>query len=62
VAYITLAHLIWRDVATDAPALPLMTDAQYRHWLPQPQEGLSDLGRAAIEAMVRERVWLTSRT
>jgi microsomal dipeptidase-like Zn-dependent dipeptidase len=56
VAYITLAHLIWRDVATDAPALPFMTDAQYRHWLPQPQEGLSDLGRAAIEAMVRERV------
>jgi microsomal dipeptidase-like Zn-dependent dipeptidase len=56
VAYITLAHLIWRGVATDAPALPFMTDAEYRHWLPQPQEGLSNLGRAAIKAMVRERV------
>lgn len=56
VAYITLAHLIWRDVATDAPALPFMTDTEYRHWLPQPDEGLSNLGRAAIEAMVRERV------
>jgi microsomal dipeptidase-like Zn-dependent dipeptidase len=56
VAYITLAHLIWRAVATDAPALPFMTDAEYRHWLPQPDEGLSSLGRAAIEAMVRERV------
>jgi microsomal dipeptidase-like Zn-dependent dipeptidase len=58
VAYITLAHLIWRDVATDAPALPFMTDAEYRQWLPQPEEGLSNLGRAAVEAMVRERVLL----
>lgn len=56
VAYITLAHLIWREVATDAPALPFLTDAQYREWLPQPEEGLSELGRAAIEAMVREHV------
>jgi microsomal dipeptidase-like Zn-dependent dipeptidase len=38
VAYITLAHLIWRDVATDAPALPFLTDAQYRHLFPQPAE------------------------
>ena len=36
VAYITLAHLIWRDVATDAPALPFMTDAQYRSGFPSP--------------------------
>ncbi|HZK15931.1 MAG TPA: membrane dipeptidase [Solirubrobacterales bacterium] len=56
VAYITLAHLIYRGIATDAPALPFMTDAQYRHWLPQPDEGLSDLGRAAVKAMARRRV------
>jgi microsomal dipeptidase-like Zn-dependent dipeptidase len=56
VAYITLAHLIWRGVATDAPALPFLTDEEYRRWLPQPDEGLSELGRAAVEAMVRERV------
>lgn len=56
VAYITLAHLIWREIATDAPALPFMTDAQYRHWLPQPEAGLSDLGKAAVEAMVEQRV------
>ncbi len=56
VAYITLAHLIWREVATDAPALPFMSDAEYRDWFPQPDEGLSDLGRAAVEAMVREHV------
>jgi microsomal dipeptidase-like Zn-dependent dipeptidase len=56
VAYITLAHLVWRGVATDAPALPFLTDAEYRRWLPQPEEGLSNLGRAAVEAMLRERV------
>lgn len=56
VAYITLAHLIWRGVATDAPALPFFTDEEYRRWLPQPDEGLSNLGEAAVEAMVREHV------
>jgi microsomal dipeptidase-like Zn-dependent dipeptidase len=56
VAYITLAHLIWRGIATDAPALPFMSDEEYRRWLPQPDEGLSELGRAAVEAMARERV------
>ena len=56
VAYVTLAHLIWRGVATDAPALPFFSDEEYRRWLPQPEEGLSDLGEAAVEAMVRERV------
>ena len=57
VAYITLAHLIWREVATDAPALPWWSDSQYRHWLPQPEdEGLSDLGKAAVKAMVERHV------
>ena len=56
VAYITLAHLIWRDVATDAPALPFMSDAQYREWFPQPEEGLSDLGEAAVRAMHEHRI------
>jgi membrane dipeptidase len=56
VAYVTLAHLIWREVATDAPALPFLSDEEYRHWFPQPDEGLSDLGRTAIEAMVAEHV------
>jgi membrane dipeptidase len=51
VAYITLAHLIWRGVATDAPALPFMSDAAYREWFPQPEEGLSHLGEAAVRAM-----------
>jgi microsomal dipeptidase-like Zn-dependent dipeptidase len=56
VAYITLAHLFWRSVATNAPALPFLPDALYRRVFPQPPVGLTDLGRAAITAMVREGV------
>jgi microsomal dipeptidase-like Zn-dependent dipeptidase len=56
VAYIILAHLIWRGVATDARAIPFLSDKTYDKWFPQPDEGLSDLGRAAVEAMAREHV------
>lgn len=56
VAYITLPHLVWRGVATNAPAFPFMPDSLYRRLFPQPAEGLSDLGRAALRAMARERV------
>jgi microsomal dipeptidase-like Zn-dependent dipeptidase len=56
VAYITLPHLVWRGVATNAPALPFMPDWLYRRLFPQPPEGLSELGRAAVRAMARERV------
>jgi microsomal dipeptidase-like Zn-dependent dipeptidase len=57
VAYITLAHLFWRQVATNAPALPFLTDGQYRCLFPQPRGvGLNELGRAAVRAMYRHRV------
>jgi microsomal dipeptidase-like Zn-dependent dipeptidase len=53
VAYITVAHLFWRGVATNAPALPFMPDWLYGLLFPQPQQvGLSPLGRAAVNAMV----------
>lgn len=55
-AYITLAHLFWRSVATNAPALPFLPDAVYRRLFPQPKVGLTELGRAAVRAMVREGV------
>ena len=56
VAYVTLAHLVWRSVATNANAIPFMPDWLYRLVFPQSARGLSDLGRAAVTAMVRERV------
>jgi microsomal dipeptidase-like Zn-dependent dipeptidase len=58
VAYITLAHLFWRHLATNEAAVPFLSDRLYQRLFPQPALGLSDLGRAAIEAMVREGVLL----
>lgn len=56
VAYVTLAHLFWRQVATNAPALPFLPDPVYRLLFPQPAKGLTELGRAAVSAMCKERV------
>ena len=56
VAYITLAHLFWRSVATNSPAIPFLPDWLYRQIFPQPKQGLTELGAAAVRAMVRERV------
>jgi microsomal dipeptidase-like Zn-dependent dipeptidase len=56
VAYIVLAHLFWRSVATNVPAIPFIPDWLYRLVFPQPKRGLTELGVAAVRAMVRERV------
>ncbi|HWH94629.1 MAG TPA: membrane dipeptidase [Baekduia sp.] len=54
VAYITVAHLFFRQIAATAPALPfLKTDAAYDVLFPQPPGiGLTGLGEAAVTAMV----------
>jgi len=52
VAYVTVAHLFWRRVATSAPALPFLPDWLYHKVFPQPDEGLTALGRTAVEAMI----------
>jgi microsomal dipeptidase-like Zn-dependent dipeptidase len=56
VAYITVAHLFWRSVATNANAIPFLPDWLYRLVFRQPARGLTGLGVAAVSAMVRERV------
>lgn len=56
VAYVTLAHLFWRHVATNAPALPFLADWLYGLLFPQPSEGLSALGKAALDAMVDRHI------
>jgi microsomal dipeptidase-like Zn-dependent dipeptidase len=57
VVYVTLAHLFWRDVATDAPAIPMISDDVYRAVFEQPKAvGLTELGEAAVRAMYRERM------
>jgi microsomal dipeptidase-like Zn-dependent dipeptidase len=56
IVYITVAHLFWRDIATNAPALPFMPDPLYKRVFPQPAKGLSELGKAAVRAMIEHGV------
>jgi microsomal dipeptidase-like Zn-dependent dipeptidase len=57
VAYITLAHLFYRGVAQNAPALPFLPDPLYKIVFPQKgATGLTPLGEAAVRAMVDNRV------
>jgi microsomal dipeptidase-like Zn-dependent dipeptidase len=57
VAYITLAHLFYRGMAQNAPALPFLPDWLYKLVFPQKSKtGLTPLGQAAVRAMVANRV------
>ena len=57
VAYITLAHLFWRGVAQNAPAIPFVPDALYTAAVPERGNvGLTPLGEAAVRAMVEHHV------
>ncbi|HEX4344009.1 MAG TPA: membrane dipeptidase [Solirubrobacteraceae bacterium] len=52
IAYITLAHLFYRGIAADAPAIPMIPDRWYDRMFCQGGDvGLTELGRAAIAAM-----------
>ena len=57
VAYITVAHLFFRQVATNAPALPFLPDGVYNRVFHQDNdEGLTPLGRELVQAMVDEGI------
>ncbi len=57
VAYITVSHLFWRSLATNVNALPFLPDFIYDLLFPMPGDvGLTPLGEAIVEAMVREHV------
>src|SRR4051812_1092023 len=58
VAYVTVAHLFFRQVAANAPALPFLADdAAYEQLFPQPPGvGLTALGEAAVRAMMANGV------
>jgi microsomal dipeptidase-like Zn-dependent dipeptidase len=57
VAYVTVAHLFFRDVATNAPALPFLPDRLYNRVFPQNDDtGLTPLGREVVQAMVDEGI------
>jgi len=56
VAYITLAHLFFRGIATNSPALPFLSDPWYERLFTQRDIGLTDLGAAAVAAMMENRI------
>jgi microsomal dipeptidase-like Zn-dependent dipeptidase len=57
IAYVTVAHLFFRDVATNAPALPFLPDWLYnRVFRQEHDEGLTALGHEVVDAMVDEGV------
>ena len=57
VAYVTVAHLFFRDVATNAPALPFLPDWLYNLVFRQAKdEGLTALGHEVVDAMVDEGI------
>jgi microsomal dipeptidase-like Zn-dependent dipeptidase len=57
VAYITLAHLFWRGVAQNAPAIPFVPDWIYKAAFPmRGNVGLTRLGEAAVRAMLEHHV------
>jgi len=59
VVYVTLAHLLYRGVATNAPAIPALGDRTYHAIFCQPRGegvGLSAVGEEAVRAMHRHGV------
>ena len=57
IAYITVAHLFYREVATNAAALPFLPDRVYNWVFPQRvPDGLTARGRELIESMIDEGI------
>jgi microsomal dipeptidase-like Zn-dependent dipeptidase len=57
IAYITIAHLFYRGVAANAPAIPLISDSMYNRLFRQdPGVALTPLGEALVRAMYKHRV------
>jgi membrane dipeptidase len=56
IVYITLAHLFWRGVATNAPAIPFLGDDVYRRIFDHDGPALSPLGEAAVRAMYEHEI------
>jgi microsomal dipeptidase-like Zn-dependent dipeptidase len=57
VAYVTLAHLFFRQIATNANAVPFLPDKVYGAVFPQSRDThVTERGIAAIRAMVEHRV------
>jgi membrane dipeptidase len=57
VGYVTVAHLFFRQVATNAPALPFLPDRVYNFVFPQRgKDRLTPRGDAVIKGLVENRI------
>ncbi len=57
VLYITVAHLFYREMATEAPAIPTFTDEQFLEVFDEPEGvGLTELGVKLIQAMYLHKI------
>lgn len=57
VGYVTVAHLFFRQVATNAPALPFLPDSLYDFVFPQRgKDRLTPRGEAVVRGLVRNRI------
>jgi microsomal dipeptidase-like Zn-dependent dipeptidase len=57
VAYVTVAHLFFRQVATNAPALPFLPEPYYGLFFPQrTKDRLTPRGEAVVRGLVRNRI------
>lgn len=57
VGYVTVAHLFFRQVATNAPALPFLPDPLYNFFFPQHgKDRLTPRGEAVVRGLVRNRI------
>lgn len=54
--YVTLAHLFWRGVASNSNAFPFLSDKHYDDLFPEPDGGLTELGRIAARELVANHV------
>ncbi len=57
VGYVTVAHLFFRQVATNANALPFMSDSIYAFFFPQRgKDRLTPRGEAVVRGLVENRI------
>jgi microsomal dipeptidase-like Zn-dependent dipeptidase len=54
--YVSPAHFFWRGLATVSRAFPYVPDALFDRVFPQPDVGLTELGRHLVTAMVEHGV------
>ena len=56
VAYIILAHLVFREVSANVNAFPFMSDDEYERMFPMPTTGLTPLGTRICEEMCKHGI------